>query len=418
MPHVIVVEPHPIEQRRFLRALRRVGATVTGVGSLRPEQVDGELRHLLESYESVPGLSDGGLSAEDALLRAVRRIQERGPWVDRLEGALEPHLAVTARVRVATSIPGLAPDQVELTQDKIRLKRFLREHGIYSAPSAEVTSPAQALAVAGDLGFPLVLKPRIGSGLANVHRVDDAGQLAALLASLQVGQAPPSTYLLERFADGHEGFYDGLVCQGQLIYEAATHFYPSVLTAMRDRSLSPIAVHTNRLAQDGYNELRSLNQRVLGALSLETTPTHLEWFSGPEGLWFSELGLHLPPDGLWELYSEASDYDLHTAWANAVCFGSAPVRPPGPRWAAGLVSLRPTEDGVVVGYEGVETMQRRYGEWIFRLHLPPPGTRTQPIDQGYLANAYVFVKHPDYDVLRSILHDIGSTVRLIAQPSP
>jgi hypothetical protein len=413
MPHVIVVEPHPLEQRRFVRALRRVGATVTGVGSLRPEQVDGELRYLLEGYESVPDLSD-----EDALLHAVRRIQERGPWVDRLETSLEAHLAATARVRLATSIPGPTPDQIALTQDKAELKRFLRERGIPSTPGAEVTSAAQAMAVASDLGFPLVLKPRVGNGLAHVHRVGDAQQLAEVLSTLAVEQG---AYLLERFVDGHEGFYDGLLCNGQLVYEAATHFYPSVLTAMRDRSLSPIAVHTNRLAQDGYDELRSLNQRVLGALSLETTPTHLEWFSGPAGLWFSELGLHLPPNGLWELYGEAADADLYTEWAHAVCYGRPQVLQAGSRpvlrWAAGIVNLRPTEDGVVVGYEGVELMQRRYGEWIFRLHLPPPGTRTQPIDQGYLANAYVFVKHPDYDALRAILHDIGHTVRLIAQPS-
>jgi hypothetical protein len=407
MPHVIVVEPYSVEWRRFVRALRRVGATVTGVGSLRHEHLDGELRYLLEGYEFVPDLHD-----DDALQSAVRRIQDRGPWVDRLEGGLESQMAGIARVRQATSIPGPTPDLVELTQDKSRLKHFLRERGIYSAPSAEVLSPSQALAVASELGFPLVLKPRVGNGLAHVHRVDDPQQLVSLLSVLQPA---PGIYLLERFADGHEGFYDGLVCNGQLIYEAATHFYPSVLTAMRDRSLSPIAVHTNRLAQDGYDELRSLNQRVLGALSLETSPTHLEWFSGAEGLWFSELGLHLPPNGLWELYSEAADCDLYTEWAHAVCYGR-PYSRPALRWAAGLVSLRPTEDGVVSSYSGVETMQRRYGEWIFRLHLPPPGTRTQPIEQGYLANAYVFVKHPDYDALRAILHDIGHTVRLVASP--
>ena len=61
-------------------------------------------------------------------------------------------------------------------------------------------------------------------------------------------------------------------------------------------------------------------------------------------------------------------------------------------------------------------MQRRYGERIFRMHLPPPGTRTQPIESGYLANAYVCLKHPDYDALRAILADIGETVKVLATP--
>lgn len=411
MPHVIVVEPHAVEQRRFLRGLRKVGAMVTGVGTLKPEQLDGELRYLLDGYESVPDLSDG-----DALFAAVRRIQDRGPWVDRLEATLEGHLAVTAQVRARASIPGVSPEMVELTRDKARLKRFLRERGIYSPPSAEVTTLEQVRSHVEEWGFPLVLKPRTGSGLANVHRVDDQATLDALLGRLGA-LSRPGSLLLERFADGHEGFFDGLICDGRIVYEAATHFYPSVLTAMTDRSLSPIAVHTNRLAQDGYDELRGLNQRVLSAVGLlsagVTTTTHLEWFTGSEGMWFSELGLHPPPNGLWELYCEASGTDLYTEWARAICYGNVEHRPPL-RWAAGLVSLRPSEDGIITGYEGVETMQRQYGEWIFRLHLPPPGSRTQPVDQGYLANAYVFVEHPDYDVLRHILEDIGRIVKVRA----
>ena len=59
-------------------------------------------------------------------------------------------------------------------------------------------------------------------------------------------------------------------------------------------------------------------------------------------------------------------------------------------------------------------MQRAYGELIFRMHLPPPGTPTQPIGAGYLANAWVCVKHPDYDELRGILDDIGRTVQVWA----
>ena len=40
-------------------------------------------------------------------------------------------------------------------------------------------------------------------------------------------------------------------------------------------------------------------------------------------------------------------------------------------------------------------------------HLPPPGTPTQPVEAGYMANAYVRMRHPDYDVLRGMLDDVG-----------
>ena len=35
--------------------------------------------------------------------------------------------------------------------------------------------------------------------------------------------------------------------------------------------------------------------------------------------------------------------------------------------------------------------------WIIDAHLPDPGTPTQPVEAGYMANAWVRMKHPDYD---------------------
>jgi hypothetical protein len=51
---------------------------------------------------------------------------------------------------------------------------------------------------------------------------------------------------------------------------------------------------------------------------------------------------------------------------------------------------------------------------VIDAHLPPPGTPTQPVAAGYMANAYVRMRHPDYDVLRELLDDVGRTVRVHA----
>ena len=59
--------------------------------------------------------------------------------------------------------------------------------------------------------------------------------------------------------------------------------------------------------------------------------------------------------------------------------------------------------------------QARLGEWVIDAHLPPPGTPTQPVEAGYMANAYVRMRHPDYDVLRGLLDDVGRTVHVYAQ---
>jgi hypothetical protein len=62
-----------------------------------------------------------------------------------------------------------------------------------------------------------------------------------------------------------------------------------------------------------------------------------------------------------------------------------------------MIALRPDRDGRITGYEGVERLHHRHGPWIIDMHLPPPGTPTQPVEAGYMANAWVRMKHPDYD---------------------
>jgi hypothetical protein len=382
-----------------------VGARVTGIGALSPQHLDGELRHLLDGYEHVATPTD---AAE--LAAAVRAIQERGPWVDRLETVSEPLLQAVADAREATSIPGESSERVRVTRDKWACRRALARAGVHTVPDAPVTTEASALAFAREHGYPLIFKPRVAQGQADIEKIDDEAALRRAVATV----TDPDSHVIERFADGHEGFFDSLVVEGEVVFEAVTHFYPSVLEAMRNRAVSPMMVHTNRLQQDGYDELREFNRTALRALGVRTSATHLEWYSGSAGRWVAEVGLHPPPCRMWDLFAEGAERDLHAEWARAIAWSSAEPALGATRFATGLVNLRPERDGIVVGYDGVEVMQRRYGARILRMHLPPPGTFTQPVEQGYLANAWVAVKHPDYDELRRILADIGETVRVHA----
>ena len=65
-------------------------------------------------------------------------------------------------------------------------------------------------------------------------------------------------------------------------------------------------------------------------------------------------------------------------------------------------------DGTIQGYSGLDDIRDRYNEWVIDAHLPDPGTPTQPVEAGYMANAYIRMKHPDYDVLHGMLDDTGT----------
>ena len=83
-------------------------------------------------------------------------------------------------------------------------------------------------------------------------------------------------------------------------------------------------------------------------------------------------------------------------------------------YSAGLINLRPDRDGHITGYEGMEVLEQ-LSDLVIDCHLPPAGHPTQPVEAGYMANAWVRVKHPDYDRLRDILNTIGEKVRVRAR---
>src|SRR5207237_809226 len=78
---------------------------------------------------------------------------------------------------------------------------------------------------------------------------------------------------------------------------------------------------TNRLSAASYDEVKAMGRRVIETLGIGTSATHQEWFFGPKGLKFSEIGCRPPGVGVWDLYSAANDFDLFREWAHAIVHG-------------------------------------------------------------------------------------------------
>ena len=405
--NVVFVEPFfPTNQRQFARALAEAGATVIGIGEYPVDAFDDQLKGWLYHYERVPSVTD-----VEAMIGAVRWVQGK-LWVDRLEATVEAHIMSTAQVREACTIPGTSVHTAWLCRDKPAMKEALRSAGVPTAASAAVSSAAEAHAFAEQVGFPLILKPRSGAGASGTVRTDSVSDLDHALGVF--GGQGVGSIAVEEFIEGHEGFYDTVAVSGHVALDFASHYYPNVLEAMRTRWISPQFVSTNRIdSAPEYGELRDMGRRVISALGIGTSATHMEWFFGPKGLKFSEIGCRPPGVGAWDLYSAGNDIDLYREWANAIVHGGTSAVA-SRRYASGIVALRPERDGQITGYSGAEELQQQFGEWVLDAQLPPPGTPTQGVEAGYMANAYVRMRHPDYDTLRGMLDTVGRTLHVYA----
>ena len=404
--NVIFVEPaFPYNQREFVRALHAAGANVIGIGERPVSQFSDELKSWLSDYVQVRSVVH-----EPSLLEAVKSIQAR-VWVDRLEATIEAHIMAAAQVREATGIPGTSTKTAFLCRDKPAMKEALRNAGVPCAQSMRAETAADARNFAESVGYPLIIKPPAGAGASGTYRVRNDAELETVIQ--ESGLAQGHAVAIEEFIEGHEGFIDTVTIDGEVGHEFIPHYYPNVLEAMRKRWISPQMIATNRIDEPGYEEVRALTRNVIRILEIGTSATHMEWFYGPKGLKFSEIGCRPPGVGQWDVYNAANEFDLYFEWACAIVRGKTSTQP-SRRFSAGMIALRPEQDGHITGYSGVDEIGRRYGDCIVAAHLPDPGTSTQAVEAGYMANAWMRIRHPDYDELRRIMNEVGETVRVHA----
>lgn len=403
--NIVFVEPNfPRNQREFARALHEVGATVFAVGETPWEWLDEELQSWIDHYYQIGSVTD-----VDQLRIAVEHFQSIA-WIDGMEATIESHTLPAAIVREALGIPGTSVRTTWLCRDKPAMKEALRAADVPTAASAAAHNLDDLRDFVDEHGYPVILKPRAGAGASGTTRVDNFRELVDTAATF----GATDSIAIEEFVEGHEGFYDTLSVDGHVALDFASHYYPGVLEAMRTRWVSPQYISTNRVdSAPFYAELRELGERVNEVLGIHTAPTHMEYFVSPKGLRFSEIGARPPGVGCWDLYSAGNDIDIYRAWADAIVHHRV-WHVPTRAYAAGIIALRPDRDGTITSIDGFDEINARYGEWILDSHLPV-GAATQPIEAGYMANAWIRMKHPDYDALRGMLDDVGRTVQVHAE---
>jgi biotin carboxylase len=405
--HVLFLAPDThVYNHGFLGALKALGAKVSAIGPAGLEQLSPAARHLLDGYRACPQVLDAA-----AMQRAAQELAT--PAFDRIETIDEPLVEPAAVLRSHFGVPGLTAATARLCRDKVAMKEFLREHRIPCAQSMAATSAKDALAFAERCGYPVVAKPIAGFGSLATFRCADAAELERALERLKPDAKKPVA--IEEFIEGHEGFFDCLVGgEDGIRHEFAAHYYPGCLEATQQRWVSPQIAVTNRIEHGGYEELREMNRRVVQALGLRHAATHMEWFFGPKGLKFSEIGARPAGEKIWDMYRVANEFDVYLEWALAI-LGRPSRQRPSRRYAAGSIQIRPSTDGRYVGHRGLEAAFQRCGPWIYEHAVPKPGTPTKGLDRGWLVNTWFRLRHEDYDQVRQLMTYLGETVRADAE---
>jgi hypothetical protein len=397
MPVVLFAAPILSENAaRMVAAIVGLAGVRVGVISQAPlEDLPEPVRSQVAHWR-VPDVLDP-LQLDDA----VGQLEQRLGRVDRLFGAYEQ-----LQLRERKGITGLPADAARNFRDKARMKSLLRDAGLPCARHRLATSVEEAVGFAGELGFPIVVKPPAGAGAQATTKVDDVKALRGAVAAATPSSDRP--VLLEEYMTGHEHSFETVSIGGRAVWHSLTHYYPSPLEVLRNPWIQWSLILPREVEEPQYDDIRTAAFRALEVLGMGTGLTHMEWFRRPDGtIAISEVAARPPGAQIMTVMSRAHDFDAVAAWARLMVFDefSAPPR----RYSVGAAYLRGQGNGRVKAVHGLDQVERELGSLVVDFKLPTPG---QAPTGSYEGDGFVILRHPDTAVVQQALQRLISTVRV------
>ena len=392
--NIVFVEPaFPPTQRHFVRALAEVGATVIGIGERPGDHLDDELKGWMHALP--PGVHGGrrrhphrrgAVGAGQGVGRPAG-VHDRGPHHGRRAG------------------PGGVHDPRHVGAHGLALPRQAVDEG--GAARGRVPTAASTAADTADDVHAFAADSRLPADPQAAHRRGRVGHRAggrrgpsSTRRWRRFGGKGVESIAVEEFVEGTRASTTPSPIDGHAALDFVSHYYPNVLEAMRTRWISPQFISTNRIDSAGdYQELREMGARVNAALGHRHQRHAHGVVLRPEGAEVLRDRLPATRVGAWDLYSARQRPRPLPRWAKAIVHGHVGARPRGSS-PPGSSRCGPTATATSAATPASTRRRPACGEWVIDAHLPDPGTPTQPVEAGYWANAYVRMRHPDYDALR------------------
>ena len=403
MPLVVFAAPWFTENAsRFIEAVAGVPEVRLAVVSQdRQENLAAHIRDRVAAHWRVEDVFDPG-----QIVDAARTLSGHFGPVHRLFGTFEQLQVPLAEARRALGVEGMSVEAAHNFRDKARMKTVLREAGVPCARHRLVEDEAGAMIFAGEVGFPLVVKPPAGAGAQGTYRVETA---AALREALGLARPRPGLpVLLEEFVVGDEHSFETVTVDGRAVWHSLTHYYPTPLEVLRNPWIQWCVVLPREVDSPRYDDIRSAASRALEALGMDTGLSHMEWFRRRDGsVAISEVGARPPGAQITTLISRANDIDFLGAWARVMVYGE--FTPPERRYAVGAAYLRGQGAGQVKAVHGLDEAGRELGHLVVDFKLPQPG---QHPTGSYEGEGYVILRHPETEVVERALARLVSLIRV------
>jgi hypothetical protein len=394
---------------RFVEAAARLPGVQLAVVTSEPAyRLPPSIRQHAAAHWRVDDALDPGQIAG-----AIKGLAGQLGTVDRLVGVLEQLQVPLAQVREHLGIEGMDVVTATNFRDKAQMKSVWHAAGVPCARHRLADSAAAAAEFAAEVGYPLVVRPPAGAGAKSTFRLDTPDDLRVWLDSAPPG--PDRLAMVEEFLTGEEGSFDSIMVDGEVVWHSVSNYLPTPLEVLRNPWIQWVVLMPREIDGPEYDGIRAAGPEALRALGLRNGLTHMEWFRRPDGsVAVSEVGVRPPGGHISSMLNYAHDFDLYTAWAQALVYESG-GDPPERKWAVGTVYLRGQGSGEIRGVSGLDELPDDVTSLVIEAQLPAAGRQS---NNSYEGDGHVIVRHRETDVVVEALHRIVSGVRVDVGGAP
>ncbi|MFE4664569.1 ATP-grasp domain-containing protein [Streptomyces sp. NPDC056716] len=351
-------------------------AAAYDIALITTEEPSWEVPHIRDCVV-VPDLADqAALNAAGVLLAERHRPAGVFTWT-------EWYLVPVARLARRLGLPTTSPEALRGCRNKATARTLYARHGVPSAAAVGVRSLQEAVVAAGQIGYPVVVKPAERAGSLGVIRADTPEQLAgahrfAAEATGQGGDA--SAVLVEEYLDGPEVSVECVTHRGTTTAVAVTR------KTVGDPPYFQEVAHCVDAADPLLAVVAPAARAAIRALGITDSVSHVEMRLVDGRTRLIEVNARLAGDMIGHLVRLATGIDLPRAAADIAC-DRTPDLTPTRSSAAAIHLIHPPTSGTLhhAGPDGPRP------QWVDRIHFQhrPGDQLVLPADGGDLYTARI-----------------------------
>ena len=350
----------------------------------------------------------------DDPVAAAKTIVVKLPRVDAIIGVDDSSVLTAARAAADLGLHHNPVEAVAATRDKAKLRQLLDSAGV-AQPDYRLAPPGAVGHAAGEVGYPVVVKPTGLSASRGVIRVDDPSGASATenrirniltSAGLPAGQS----LLVERYIPGAEIAVEGLISQDGLEVLAIIDKPDPLEGPFFEETLYVTPSRHDPIVQQRATELM---ESVVDAIGLTTGPVHGEIRITPEGECYL---IEIAARSIGGLCGRALTFGLLGESLEVAILRSAlGIRSPdlsAARLASGVLMLPIPATGTLTGIAGLS--EARQVEGIDNITITVPiGRSVAALPEGDRYLGFVFASGSDATTVETSLRRAGNELSIM-----